>query len=1034
VSEQEPGSVDLPDPERIEELYERAQAMAPEHRTEFLAEACGSDALLHAELTSLLAHTQPAELFFAELSGAIVSPAVGHSVGHYRLVGILGTGGMGTVYRAHDTRLDRPVALKFLAPYLSAHPEARERFLIEARAAAALEHPNVCSIHEIGDAADSLPFIAMTCYEGETLKERLSRGPVPPAEAATIVIQIARGLRAAHARGIVHRDVKPGNILLGTDGTVRLLDFGLAKVADVSVTVPGVTAGTVAYMSPEQARGDPVDHLTDIWSVGVVFYEMLAGIRPFRGGNDRAVIQAILHDQPDLGHGRLRDASPSSLRIIERLLRKAPADRYENTAELLGDLERTAPGSSIGAISPWIRSRSRMFAVRVGVVGLLAAVALLALLRPGHRSGALIPDAVPALQSHTIAVLPFTVRGDGLAVWREGMVDLLSIGLDGVAGIRAIDSRTLLAAWHQEIRDETAADLARALGVARRTHARYALVGSVVGAEPRIRIAANVYDAESARAVGAVQVEGPSDSVLALADRLGMQTLGVILDKDAGHVPAVDLAAITTSSLIALKFYLEGDDHYRRSEFSAASAAWERAVHADTLFALGYLGLADAYAWNDGFDLFKNNLARAKLLAARLPARERAKVQMRWARYAQAPEAFATVQEVIRQYPDAADAWYELGETYFHHDVAVMAGPEEALAAFRKAVELLPTMAPYRAHLVDLAFMWQPDSARITSEVEAYARLAPAEPRTHVSRIALALAFGDGAARDSARAVVGTLDSESAAELYDLLQHPRFAEVRRLIFPAVASRMDGRRKVELTRERLMNLGFMDGRLREALAILSDPVTPPGFRFCGLLYFSARDLPVPQSMLQQERVAALADSSLSTSVSGLQCAADYATRFGDWSQHAALVARARSMAAQAAATGDSGLARDWQRAGRAAEAYGLWRHGRKAEALRGFESTLAGDRGQESLWYVGLLARDLGKLEEAEQAFRALWTQRDGAPARLQLARILERTGRPAEARQAYQFVADAWRSADPELQPQVAEAREALARLSRAGS
>lgn len=1032
MSEPKAGSLERPDPDRIEELYERARAMDAGTRAEFLAGACGGDARLEAELSSLLAHTEAAEDFFVELSGVIVSPAVGHCIGHYRLVGILGAGGMGTVYRAHDTRLDRAVAIKFLPPYLSAQPEARERFLQEARAAAALEHPNVCSIHEIGDAADGQPFIAMACYEGETLKERLSRGPLPPAEAAGIAVQLARGLRAAHARGIVHRDVKPGNVLLCADGTVRLLDFGLAKVADVSLTGPGVTPGTVAYMSPEQARGDPVDHLTDLWSVGVVLYEMLAGARPFRGGNDRAVVQAILHDPPDFGRGLLHDASPSLLRIIARLLRKVPKDRYQNAEELLGELERTAPDGTIRAVSAGVRSHARTLALSGGAVGLLTVLALFALVRPGDRAGVLVPPAEAALQPPTIAVLPFTVRGAGLDVWREGMVDLLSMGLDGAAGVRAIDSHTLLATWHQEIRDETATDLARALGVARRAHARYALVGSVVGAGARIRMAATVYDVATTRTVGVVQVDGPPDSMLALADRLGMQTLGVILEKDPSQVPALDLAAITTQSLAALKSYLEGDGHYRRSEFRAASEAWERAARADTMFAMANLGLADAYAWSGAYDLYVKNLARAKLLAARLPARARATVQMRWANYAQLPEAVATIQAAISQYPDAADAWYELGEAYFHHNVAVMAGPEETEAAFRKAAELQPTMAPYRAHLVDLAFMWRPDSARIAREVEAYGRLAPAETLTRASRIAFALAFGGGSVRDSARAALGTIDAESAAKLYDLLQHPRFAEVRKLVFPAIASRLDERRKGEVIHSRLMNLAFMDGRLREELTILNDAATPVGLRFCGPLYLRTRGLPVPPHMLEVQRVAVRTDSALIARPAGLGCAAAYAAWFGDWSQHAALVSRARTIAARALAAGDSGSARDWQRAARVAEAHGLWRRGRKADALRAFEGTLRGDAGQESLWYVGLLALDLGKRDEAEHAFRALWSQRDAAPAHLQLARILERAGRLAEAREAYQFVAYAWRHADPELQPQVDEARQALARLSRA--
>jgi tetratricopeptide (TPR) repeat protein/TolB-like protein len=995
-------------------------------REPFLREVGAGDARMEEELRSLLAHGESAETFFAGLAGAVVSPAIGQHIGKFQLVGILGSGGMGTVYRAHDTRLDRVVALKFLRTYLSAHPDSRERFLVEARAAAALEHPNICSIHEIGETTDGRPFIAMACYEGETLKERLRRGPLPALEAMDIAMQLARGLGVAHKRNIVHRDVKPGNIMLTTDGTVRLLDFGVAKVADVSLTGPGGTPGTIAYMSPEQARGDAVGPAADLWSLGVVLYEMLTGTRPFRGGNDRAVIQAILHDPPDLAQGPLRDASPSSRRIVEHLLRKTPDDRPASAGAVLDAITRDAPVTAAGGALRWTRRHARPLAA--GTVALLGIVALVALVQPGRRPPTIVPGADAAAQP-TIAVLPFTVRGSGLDLWREGMVDLLSIGLDGAAGIRTIDSRTLLARWHQELGDSTAVELARALAVARRTQARYALVGSIVGAGPRIRLAGDVYDAESGRAVGPVQVDGPSDSVLALVDRLGMQTLGLIVAKDSSELPTLDLSAISTSSLTALKAYLDGDAHYRRSEFSAASEAWERAVRADTTFALAYLGLADAYAWYDGFEQFATNLEHAKMLAARLPPRERVKVQMRWARYTQAPDALASIQEVIRKYPDAADAWYELGEVYFHERRA-MVGPEATDSAFRHAADLQPSMGPYRVHLLDLAFMWQPDSARVARALEAYARSAPAEARTRAGRLALALAFGDGRARDSARAVVGTLDARTAFQLYYLMEHPRFADVRRALYPVIASRVGEASAADLVLLRLMNLAFMDGRLHELQALLDDPATPASLRFCGPIYSSARGLPFPQRTLEQRRAEMLTDSVLPATTILLSCAADLAARFGDWSRHAELISTARARAVRALAAGDSARGRAWQRAARVAEAHGLLQRGRKAEALRAFESTLSG--GPETLWYVGLLALDLGKLDEAEHAFRALWGQQDGVPARLQLARVLEREGRPVEAREAYQFVAYAWRHADPELQPVVNEARQAVARLSRA--
>jgi serine/threonine-protein kinase len=1010
----------------IEELYERARAMLPEERSAFLNEACQDDPRMARELRSLLEHGDAAEAFFEKLAGAVTSPAIGEQVSHYRLTGILGSGGMGTVYRAHDTRLDRIVALKFLPLWLSAVPKSRERFLVEARAAASLEHSNVCSVHEIGETTDGRPYIAMACYEGETLKERLRRGPLPPEEALQVALQVARGLGAAHARGIVHRDVKPGNIMLVADGSVRLLDFGIAKMSDVTLTAPGATPGTLSYMSPEQARGEHVGPAADLWSLGVVLYEMLAGIRPFRGGNDRAVVQAIVHDQPDLA--ALRNIPPRAVRIVKRLLQKAPADRFPGSRELIAELTGETSSSHQTNSRGWARKHARQLAL--GGVAILAIVAIaLALTRPGHHAAA--ADTVTT--TPTIAVLPFTVRGSDLDVWGNGMVDLLSMGLDGAAGVRAIDSRTLLAAWHEDVGDTATPDLAHALAVARRTQARYALVGSMVGTGPSLRLAADLYDVGSGRTIGPVQVDGPRDSVLTLVDRLGMQALGLLLARDSARVPALHLAAITTSSLIALKAYLEGDEHYRRSEFRDASDSWERAVQADSTFALAYVGLADSYAWYAPFRVFEQNLSRAHALETRLPERERTRVRMRWARYIQEPDAVATVKAVIRRYPDAADAWYELGEAYFHDAVAT-GSPVEIEAAFRKAVELQPAMAPYRAHLVDLAFLWRPDSARIAAELGGYSRLAPDEAHARAGRLAFALAYGATPARDSARAALGTLDGESAYTLYNLLQHPRFADIRALVFPAIEPRLDATTRATVLQSLLFNLGFVDGHLRTALAILADTTTPVGFRVCGPVYYAERDLPVPPDALARSRAIIQADTSLLHSAGMVRCAAELAAWFGDWREHAALVTRARVESRSHLANGDSSLARVWELTEQVAEGFGLMKRGRTAEAWRTFERVLPRDAGGDYRWYAGLLPLQLGKLHEAERGFRALWAQRDAVPARLRLARILEQQGQAAEAREEYEFVIQAWRHADPELQPMVDEARLALLRLMPAGS
>jgi tetratricopeptide (TPR) repeat protein len=1021
--------------ERLETLYERARALSPDARSAFLAEACAGDARLEAELRSLLEQAQPAEAFFADLAETLATPSRGHRIGQYRLLGILGSGGMGTVYRAHDGRLDRPVALKFLPPHLSARPEARERLLVEARAAAALEHPNVCSIHEIGETSDGRPFIAMACYEGESLRERLGSGALSIEETVSVATQIARGLAAAHAHGIVHRDVKPGNVMLCADGAVRLLDFGLAKLADVALTGPGVRTGTVAYMSPEQARGDAVNARTDLWSLGVVLYEMLVGERPFRGGNDRAVVQAIVHERPE----PLRVKSPQTpawlAEVVERLLEKEPECRYGSADALLHDLTSLPSDKRERTRRGW-RSAWRPATTGLGV---LAAVTLVFLARKDDASETPEPSqghAAPAsAAAPAIAVLPFTVRGEGLEVWREGMVDLLSTGLDGAGGLRAIHSRTLLATWGDAVGGRNGADLASALAVASRTGARYALVGSAIAAGPQIRLVADIYHLESKQSLGQVQVEGMPDSILGLVDRLGMQTVGLILERDPGKVPPIDLAGVTTTSLGALKAYLEGEAHFRRAEFRRASEAWERAVRADSTFALAYLNLGEAYGWDEARDAERAEAAweRSLRMIDRLPPRERALVRARAASRGGTVEGLRAIERAVREYPDDAGAWYTLGEAYYHNPRA-MRGAEDVERAFRQAAELQPAMAPYRAHLVDLAFDWRPDSARIAREFALYERVAARTARARAGRLVLDLTFGDPLTRARARAALDTLSSQLALQTYLLLRHPRFSAEHEIVYLAIEGRVDPGARALVALLRFDRLGLMEGRVRDALAAAERPVASSFVRYCGPLHLSERGLPVPERALEARLALRRAGDPLLSDPSWVTCAAAYAAKRGRWRDHVTLLAGARKAELRQWAAGDSASARDWGRTVRETEAHGFWRRGRKEEALRAFEDLLSSDvRGWWALSNVGQLALELGRLDQAERVLRALWSW-GGVPARLELARILERTGRTAEAREAYEYVVFAWRNADPELKPWVDKAREGIARLSGPGS
>ena len=266
-------------------------------------------------------------------------------LGPYRIVAELGRGGMGVVYTAHDPRLDRHVAIKLLPPDLTRDDTAKQRFLQEAKAASALDHPNICNIHEINETTDGQMYLVMAHYEGETLKEQIARGALALDDAVDIATQVGQGLAEAHGAGIVHRDIKPANLLVTKNGVVKILDFGLAKLAGVEgVTQTGTAVGTVAYMSLEQARGQEVDHRTDIWSLGVVLYEMLAGEPPFQGENLLALSNAILESTPS----SLTGASSSAQPVVARALGRGLSQRYQAVTDLVAELNgATAPATDV---------------------------------------------------------------------------------------------------------------------------------------------------------------------------------------------------------------------------------------------------------------------------------------------------------------------------------------------------------------------------------------------------------------------------------------------------------------------------------------------------------------------------------------------------------------------------------------------------------------------------------------------------------------------------------------------------------------
>lgn len=273
---------------------------------------------------------------------------VGQTISHYSIEAELGQGGMGVVYTARDTKLERTVALKFLPPMFSRDEAAKARFIHEARAVSALDHPNVAVVHEIGETDKGEMFIAMAYYEGRTLEEVIAEGEVSLDDAVSYALDMARGLAAAHDKGIVHRDIKPGNVMVTNSGFLKILDFGLAKVQDVNMTMVATSVGTLAYMSPEQARGGAVDQRTDLWALGVVIYEMLAGKRPFEGPYDAAILYAAANTDHESVSSWRADAPEHLAAIVDKLLQKQPEDRYQDAHELIADIEALrAPTNSV---------------------------------------------------------------------------------------------------------------------------------------------------------------------------------------------------------------------------------------------------------------------------------------------------------------------------------------------------------------------------------------------------------------------------------------------------------------------------------------------------------------------------------------------------------------------------------------------------------------------------------------------------------------------------------------------------------------
>jgi serine/threonine protein kinase/tetratricopeptide (TPR) repeat protein len=621
---------------------------------------------------------------------------IGQTISHFEILERLGQGGMGLVYKARDLKLDRLVALKFLPPDLSAEESIAQRFLREARAASALDHSNICTVYEI-DEADDRAFIVMAYCDGETARQRIARGLVPADQAAKIAVQVARGLAGAHARGVVHRDIKPGNIAITRDGTVKILDFGIAILAGAArITRDDSTAGTAAYMSPEQARGGVVDHRTDIWSLGVVLFEMLTGELPFRGDHPQAAIFSIVHDDPK--------PIPSSLDVPERLraivyrsLSKDPVQRYQTAQEMLSDLSAAAVSESPTLEMRVAPEKERRVVRRRWPAVVLAASVGLTILWAAWR---LLPRSLfsraPA-SSPTIAVLPFSFRGNAqYSYLGDGMVDLLSAKLDHAGELRSIDPRAVAGATA----GERVLDPERGRQLAGRLGAQHFVLGSIVEIGGKLQIDATLYRADGRReSTGETAASGDAGKAFDLVDELA---IGLLAEFGQGSsARSTRVAAVTTSSLPAFRAYLDGQSAYQRGDFRSSVEAFQKAVALDSEFALAWYRLSIAYEWLGSTQEPTMNAAeQAYRHASHLTDRDRRLLEasLVW-REGINQKAKRLYEAIVHDYPDEIEGWYQLGEVLFHRNGLYGASFTDSRFAFERVLSYEPNHFAALVHL-----------------------------------------------------------------------------------------------------------------------------------------------------------------------------------------------------------------------------------------------------------------------------------------------------------------------------------------------
>jgi serine/threonine protein kinase/Tfp pilus assembly protein PilF len=738
---------------------------------------------------------------------------LGKTISHYKILEKLGEGGMGVVYKAQDTKLDRIVALKFLPKHLLCDKEAKMRFVHEAKAASALNYTNITTIYEIDEVEDQC-FISMEFIDGKSIKELLKEKTLSLKEILDIAIQVGEGLNAAHKKEIIHRDIKSDNIMLTVEGVVKIMDFGLAKLKGVTkLTKTGTTLGTMQYMSPEQAQGIEVDQRSDIFSFGVVLYEMITGQLPFKGEHEAAVIYSIVNETPE-PLARYKANVPERLqRIVDKTLEKDRNIRYQSAADMIADLKGLQKETTAGVFAK-PKKKLIPFIVLASIVFII--LLLFLILKPFQFE--MVPQKRAVAKENRLAIMYFDNLADPEDTQRLGEIaaNLLitdlseSQYLDVVSSQRLYDVLKLLGREGEKKIDRDVAT-----EVATKTRSRWMLLGSILQVEPQIIITSQLVDVESGSAIASQRITGEADdNVFALVDKLTVE-IKKDLSLPAAAQEELDppVADVTTHSPEAYRYYLEGMDNYFKYYFPEAQKSFKKALEFDSTFAMAYFRLA----WMTG----ENELIlKAVEYSGKVTKKERYYIKLLEAGISRDDKRYLEgLKHIAKHYPEEKEAFLRLGLHYYE-----LRQFEEAVRYFDKVIEIDSLYeAPY--NLLAYVYDEMGDFDKSIWAINKYISLAPDEANPYDSRADLYAHTGkvDQAIESYKRALEIKPDFyTSLAKLGHMYLFKREYAKAESCYQAIASQSDKHYRSG-GRILLAYIPLYRGKLEKALEVLDDGI-------------------------------------------------------------------------------------------------------------------------------------------------------------------------------------------------------------------